>query len=44
LHTAREDFYYRASDGLVARAVAGYCYDGNWVISTGGTYTRKNGS
>jgi hypothetical protein len=44
LHTAREDFYYRAFDGLVTRSVAGYCYGGNWVISTGGTYTRENGS
>jgi len=25
---------------LVAPSVAGYCYGGNWVISTGGTYTR----
>jgi hypothetical protein len=29
---------------LVTRSVAGYCYGGNWVISTGGTYTRENGS
>jgi hypothetical protein len=34
----------RASDGLVTRSVAGYRYGGNWVISTGGTYTPKNGS
>jgi hypothetical protein len=44
LHPAIEDFYYRAFDGLVTRSVAGYRYGGNWVISTGGTYTRKNGS
>jgi hypothetical protein len=44
LHPAREDFYYRAFDGLVTRSVAGYRYGGNWVISTGGTHTRKNGS
>ena len=25
LHPAREDFYYRAFDGLVTRPVAGYC-------------------
>jgi len=29
---------------LVTRTVAGYCYGGNWVISTDGTCTRKNGS
>jgi hypothetical protein len=40
LYPAREDFYYRAFDGLVARSVAGYRYGGNWVISTGGTLTR----
>ena len=44
LYPAREDFYYRAYDGLVTRSVAGYRYGGNWVISTGGTLTRKNGS
>jgi hypothetical protein len=25
---------------LVTRPIAGYRYGGNWVISTGGTYTR----
>jgi hypothetical protein len=29
---------------LVTRTVAGYHYRGNWVSSTGGTFTRKNGS
>jgi len=29
---------------LVTRSVAGYRYGGNWVISTGGTHTRENGS
>jgi hypothetical protein len=37
---AYEDFYFRASDGLVARPVTGYHYSGNWIISTGGTCTR----
>jgi hypothetical protein len=37
---AIEDFYYRAYDGLVTHSVAGYRYAGNWVISTGGTWTR----
>jgi hypothetical protein len=40
LHPALEDFYYRAFDGLVTHSAAGYCYGGNWAISTGGTYTR----
>jgi hypothetical protein len=44
LHPAIEDFYHRAFNGLVTRSVAGYRYGGNWVISTGGTYTRENGS
>ena len=34
------DFYFRASDGLVALPAAGYDYGGNWTISTGGTFTR----
>jgi hypothetical protein len=42
--SSHRGFYYRASDGLVTRSVAGYRYGGNWVISTGGTYTRENGS
>jgi hypothetical protein len=37
---AYEDFYSRASDGLVARSVAGYDYGVNWIISTGGSFTR----
>jgi len=40
LRPANEDFYFRASDGLVARTVAGYNYGGNWVSSTGRTFTR----
>jgi hypothetical protein len=36
----REGFYFRASDGLVTRPVAGYHYSANWVICTGGTCTR----
>ena len=35
-----EDVYFRASDGLVTRAVAGYHYSANWEIYTGGTLTR----
>jgi hypothetical protein len=35
LRPANEDVYIRASDGLVARAVAGYHYSANWVICTG---------
>src|SRR5215467_7974666 len=34
------DFYFRAFNGLVTLPVAGYDYDGNWTISTGGTHTR----
>jgi hypothetical protein len=37
---ALEDFYIRASDGLVTRSVAGYIYSANWAICTGGTFTR----
>ena len=40
LRPANGDFYFRASDGLVARFIAGYHYSGNWVSSTGGTLTR----
>ena len=36
----RESVYFRASDGLVTRAVAGYHYRANWAICTGGTFTR----
>jgi hypothetical protein len=39
---ADEDFYFRASDGLVARSAAGYDYSGNWASSTGRIYTCKN--
>jgi len=39
-HPANEDFYSRASDGLVTRSAAGYNYGGNWASSTGGTFTR----
>ena len=37
---ADEGFYFRASDGSVSLPAAGYDYDGNWAISTGGTSTR----
>jgi len=36
---ASDDIYIRASDGLVARAVAGYHCSANWVIWTGRTLT-----
>jgi hypothetical protein len=36
----RESVYFRAFDGLVARPAAGYHYSANWVICTGGTFTR----
>jgi len=39
LRPANEGVYIRASDGLVARAVAGYHYSANWVICTGRTLT-----
>jgi hypothetical protein len=32
-HPAYEDFYFRASDGLVTRSAAGYNYRGNWASS-----------
>jgi hypothetical protein len=38
---AFEGVYIRASDGLVTRPVAGYVYSANWVICTGGTFTRE---
>ena len=40
IHPAIKSFYFRASNGLVARPVAGYHYGGNWASSTGGTHTR----
>jgi len=40
LHPAIEGVYFRASDGLVTRTVAGYDYSANWAICTGGTLTR----
>jgi hypothetical protein len=40
LHPADEDFYVRASDGLVTRSAAGYNYKGNWASSPAGTFTR----
>ena len=42
LRPAFEDFYFRASNGLVTRTVAGYHYSANWAICTGGTRTRQN--
>ena len=36
---ADEDFYVRASDGLVTRSAAGYNYRGNWASSPGRTFT-----
>jgi hypothetical protein len=41
LRPAYEGFYFWASDGLVTRSVARYNYGGNWTISTGGTFARK---
>ena len=38
-HQAYEDFYFRASDGLVTRSAAGYNYRGNWASSPGRTFT-----
>jgi hypothetical protein len=40
LHPAIEGVYFRASDGLVTRIVAGYHYTANWAICTGGTLTH----
>jgi hypothetical protein len=40
LNLANEDFYFRASDGLVTRSAAGYNYRGNWASSPGGTFTH----
>jgi|HubBroStandDraft_6_1064221.scaffolds.fasta_scaffold748111_1 hypothetical protein len=39
---AVEDFYFRASDGLVTRSAAGYDYRGNWASSPGGIFTHWN--
>ncbi len=36
----REGVYFRASHGSVTRPAAGYHYSANWVICTGGTFTR----
>jgi len=41
---ANRDFYFQASDELVARLIAGYDYDSNWTISAGGTFTHENSS
>jgi len=41
---ATGDFYFQASDGLVALPAAGYDYDIGWTSYVGGTYTRWNGS
>jgi len=41
---AIRDFYFQASDELVARLIAGYDYGSNWTISAGGTLTHKNSS
>ena len=40
-HPAIQDVSFRACDGWVARAVAGYHYRANWAICTGGTFTRS---
>ncbi len=39
LNNALLSAHFRASDGLVARPVAGYHYSANWVICTGRTFT-----
>jgi hypothetical protein len=44
LNPAAEDFYFRASDGLVTRSAAGYDYRGNWASSPGRTFTCENAS
>jgi hypothetical protein len=44
LRLAHEDFYSRASDGLVTRTVAGYSYRDNWASFPGGSFIRKNSS
>ena len=41
---SRRDVYIRAFDVSVILLVAGYDYSGTWAISTGGTFTRWNGS
>jgi hypothetical protein len=40
LCSANRGCYFRASDELVSRFIAGYRYRGNWASSTGGTCTR----
>src|SRR6184192_4566240 len=40
LGPANEDFYFRASNGLVTRSAAGYHYRGNWASYPGGTFTH----
>ncbi len=40
LCSANRGCYFRASDELVSRFIAGYGYRGNWASSTGGTCTR----
>ncbi len=40
LDPADEDFYFRASNGLVTRSAAGYNYRGNWASSPGGDFTH----
>ena len=42
-HPAHENLYFRASDGLVTRPVAGYLYGANWEICTGRTFTCLQG-
>jgi len=44
LAPADRDVYVRASGGLVTLPAAGYDYGGNWASSTGGAFTRWNGS
>jgi len=38
--SSQRNVYFRASDGLVTRSVAGYHYSANWAICTGGAFTR----
>jgi hypothetical protein len=40
-HQAYEDVYFRASDGLVTRPIAGYHFSANWETCAGATFTRK---
>jgi len=39
-HPAHEEVYFRASDGLVTRTIAGYHYSANWETCAGRTFTR----